>query len=396
MASLRADAGKYFYGRVRDGQGRLQEFSTGILQSPGGVYSVSNRKVAQEVSGLMEAHARDQINQAEFSQRLELAMSRVADGSELPSAASFIVRWVWEYGVTRRISRNRIWMVSKLADNLLEHLGAAAAKSLCEIKPGHFNSFILERRRRGYATMTVKLDLKLLRALGKAIAHQTGVDVAAELELEQESYEARAAYTETEVRQLLTHLQSLGEEEWQTLVLIIIYTGLRPGDAVRMRYGDFDLERGILKVQPGKTSRYSDGKLESKPLHRVLWQHLKVLAEKHPHTPDDFLCEILANRRQNSLSRTFRDLCQGAGIDTVRGSVVNRRGTFDRKTLYSLRHTLNVWLQAAGVPADVRRKELGHRSRATLRFYDHPEDPAVLATRRQLINRVPALMEGVN
>jgi integrase len=396
MASLRAEAGKYFYGRVRDGQGRLQEFSTGILQSPGGVYSVSNRKVAQEVSELMEAHARDQISQTEFSQRLELAMSRVADGKELPTAANFIVRWAWEYGVTRRISRNRIWMVSKLADNLLEHLGAAAAKPLSEIKPGHFNSFILERRRRGYATMTVKLEIKLLRALGKAIAHQTGENAAAELQLEQESYEARAAYTETEVRQLLTHLQSLGEEEWQTLVLMIIYTGLRPGDAARMRHGDFDLEKGILKVQPGKTSRYSDAKPESKPLHRVLWEYLKELAKKHPHTPDDFLCEILANRCQGVRAGKFRDLCQGAGIDMIREPVATRCGTFARKTLYSLRHTLNVWLQAAGVPAEVRRKELGHRSRATLRFYDHPEDPAVLAARRQMINRVPALAGGGN
>lgn len=396
MASLRAEAGKYFYGRVRDGQGRLQEFSTGILQSPGGVYSVSNRKVAQEVSELMEAHARDQINQAEFSQRLELAMSRVVDGRELPTAASFIVRWAWEYGITRRISRNRIWMVGKLADSLLEHLGAAAAKPLSGIKPGHFNTFILERRRRGYATLTVKLEIKLLRALGKAIVQETGVNPAAELQLEQESYETRAAYSETEVRQLLAHLQSLGEEEWQTLVLMIVYTGLRPGDAVRMRHGDFDLEKGILKVRPGKTSRYSDGKPESKPLHRVLWQHLKALAEKHPHAPADFLCEILANRRQSALSTSFRNLCEGAGIDTVRGSVVNRRGTFARKTLYSLRHTLNVWLQAAGVPAEVRRKELGHRSRGTLRFYDHPEDPAVLGARRQLINRVPALAGGGN
>ena len=102
MASLRAEAGKFFYGRVRDGQGRLQEFSTGILQSPGGVYSVSNRKVAQEVSELMEAHARDQISQTEFSQRLELAMSRVADGKELPTAENFIVRWAWEYGIAIR------------------------------------------------------------------------------------------------------------------------------------------------------------------------------------------------------------------------------------------------------------------------------------------------------
>ena len=46
--------------------------------------------------------------------------------------------------------------------------------------------------------------------------------------------------------------------------------------------------------------------------------------------------------------------------------------------------------------ADVRRKELGHRSRATLRFYDHPGDPAVLAARRQMINRVPALAGGGN
>jgi integrase len=42
-------------------------------------------------------------------------------------------------------------------------------------------------------------------------------------------------------------------ELWRTLILIMLYTGLRPGDAAHLRYQDFTLEKRVINMPYNKT-----------------------------------------------------------------------------------------------------------------------------------------------
>jgi integrase len=236
----------------------------------------------------------------------------------------------------------------------------------------------------------------ILKSMASDLGIVTGVNIAEELEYEQESVETRAPFTRQEVQTLLAHLKQAGAEcwEWETYLLVLLYTGVRPTDGARLRFADLDLAQGNVRFKPSKTERFTPGEFHIIALHRQLWKQLKSLFSTRPHTATDFICPDLANRQQSSLSKEFRKHCEAAGIDMRRENANHRRGTFTRKTLYSFRHTFNTWLEAAGVSADERRRELGHRNPGSLPSYGHDEDPGVLAARRKLINQLPDFTRG--
>jgi hypothetical protein len=76
-----------------------------------------------------------------------------------------------------------------------------------------------------------------------------------------------------------------------------------------------------------------------------------------------------------------------AGFVKAKGE--NRRSGFSQKTLYSFRHTSNVWFGAAGANDEEQKTELGDSTDQALKHYQHDTDPEVIAARRKKINLMP-------
>jgi integrase len=121
---------------------------------------------------------------------------------------------------------------------------------------------------------------------------------------------------------------------YQTLLLILYCTGLRFGEALRLRMQDVDIGSGLLFIEQSK------GRARWVPFHRSLAQKLNIyLAARQVYAsarPVDYFL-IGANKRTlpvSTASETVRNLLRKAGLKPNRGRVGPRP--------YDLRHTFAV------------------------------------------------------
>jgi hypothetical protein len=111
------------------------------------------------------------------------------------------------------------------------------------------------------------------------------------------------------------------------------------------------------------------------------------------------LCFNLAHKVEKHLAQEFSRILKAAEVDIQKSKGENRRHEFSQKTLYSFRHTSNVWFGAAGANDEEQKTELGDSTDQALKHYQHDHDPEVIASRRKKINlmpRVPVTWESRN
>jgi integrase len=116
---------------------------------------------------------------------------------------------------------------------------------------------------------------------------------------------------------------------YRTLIGLIACTGLRPGEALRLRDGDFDAIAGTLRVPAVK---FSPGRVL--PLHpstvRALKRYQNQRRMHFPITTRFFVGPFGAPIETKGADRTFRYLVRGIPCNGARHNV----------RFYDLRHTL--------------------------------------------------------
>lgn len=142
------------------------------------------------------------------------------------------------------------------------------------------------------------------------------------------------------------------------LVVVLLYQGLRIGEAARLRLGDVDFREGSLRVL-GKGD-----KERIVPLHPRSAEALRRYLERwrgprRPREPRDPLWWTL---RGTPLTR-------GAAQKAVKRHLV-RAGLW-RASAHKLRHTFGTRLADAGVDLLLIRDLMGHASVATTQVYTH-------------------------
>jgi integrase len=164
-------------------------------------------------------------------------------------------------------------------------------------------------------------------------------------------------FSTEEVRQLLYLTGKLGGHPfrkimYRTLILVLYCTGLRFGEALRLRLQDLDIAAGTLFILPSK------GRSRWVPYHRSLGRELtRYLVARRAFAPagsDDRLFVGVDRTRlpTTTASNTVRRLLRTAGLKPATGRVGPRP--------YDLRHTFAVhrltrWYRAgvdlhAGLP----------------------------------------------
>jgi len=182
----------------------------------------------------------------------------------------------------------------------------------------------------------------------------------------------------------------LRSQSFQTLLLLLYATGLRIGEALRLRLADVDLDQRTLFVAETKFFKarwvpFSASLGEQLHAYRTV-RDIAVMANH----PDDafFISSRMRPYSYFHVARTFQQLVQEAGIDTSE----SRRG---RARLHDLRHTFAVhcvlrWYREG---ADVQAKlpllatYLGHGSVLATHVYLHATT-AVLQEASQRFERV--------
>lgn len=169
------------------------------------------------------------------------------------------------------------------------------------------------------------------------------------------------AFTPDEVARLRAVGREVGHD-WETVMVIGLYTGLRLGDAVSLKWSDVDIAARMIRCEPSKTKKHRIA--VSIPLHAKLAAWLEAHRNGSEWvTPDRRVRVGAARFRDGDL--TFSQILERAKV--VKAS------ERDKLSFHCFRHTMVSRLAEAGVAQEVRMRLVGHTSTANHAIYTHDD-----------------------
>jgi integrase/recombinase XerD len=147
---------------------------------------------------------------------------------------------------------------------------------------------------------------------------------------------------------------SLDAQAFPAAVLLLISVGLRVGELVQLRPGDFDAESGALRVH-GKGRRERCVFVVDKRLREIMGRLARRVGAGALLAPDG------AGWSTQSVRRELRRFALAAGVEK-------------RVTPHMLRHTCATLLLEDGVDLRFLQRLLGHENIATTAIYAHVGD----------------------
>jgi integrase len=196
-------------------------------------------------------------------------------------------------------------------------------------------------------------------------------------------------------KKLLVMVRDAGfepSEEWRGLILVAAFTGLRLGDAARLRWSSVDLEEKRITLIPSKTQKK---KREVRiPIQPDLLAYLLAapVADDFPGAPVFQKLSKTRTQSRDGLSSQFVGIMAKANVDrgkASRDSEEDRgkgRITYERG-FHFLRHTFTTWLRSAGVSEEDRMALTGHSTRDSHAIYSHADEAAL----RDAIDKLPSI-----
>ena len=211
----------------------------------------------------------------------------------------------------------------------------------------------------------------VLREIFQVLALKAGLedDPWEGVRLRPEDSHSRRELTTDELRRLLEAAAKVGQE-WHSLFLIGIYTGLRLGDCCRLDWSSVNIAQGVIQLIPQKTRRHHQ-RIVTIPIHSALagaiiprQQSGTLFGPVLPTISGLYTCMRWQVSQQ--LSRIFK----AAGVVTS-VKLEGRRTRAPEATFHSLRHSFVSFAANAGVPLHIVASIVGHESTAMTRHYYH-------------------------
>lgn len=184
---------------------------------------------------------------------------------------------------------------------------------------------------------------------------------------------------EDDARLLLTRLQD-EPIQWRALVAFDLFSGLRRGELVGLKWRDVDLDAQVLQVrqtfnyQPGYGA-YEDTTKSHASRRPMKISRAAVMLLREYKEWQDAQRELLGDAWEDTEGRVFTT---DVGRTLRPGRVTNWVSDFIRRcgipdaTLHSLRHTYASLLISDGVPVTVISHQLGHsQTSTTTNIYAH-------------------------
>jgi integrase/recombinase XerD len=259
------------------------------------------------------------------------------------------------------------------ASDLRDYAGFLAGRDLCPRQPDTLVAYAEHlRTERAAAPRTLRRRMACLRGFYRDLVRSGAIERSPFVGLEMQLPRPRSlprTLTRAETRRLADaawercHKATLESCAFPAAVLLLISVGLRVGELVQLRAGDFDAESGALRVR-GKGRRERCVFVVDRRL-RMLMAQLAV----RPGTRGLFAPAGEISSTQ-SARRALRRFAEAARV----GRPV---------TPHMLRHTCATLLLEDGVDLRFLQRLLGHENIATTAIYAHVGDAAL---RRALEN----------
>ena len=264
-------------------------------------------------------------------------------------------------------------------DLFLKYLGTRAGKPLTTLQPKQIEDFKAHLAKR-VAPSTINKSIKVLKAsFNNAVAkRQLEFSPAEHIESIEVEDCNRRPFTNGELKMIL---QAAGTE-WQTMILVAFYTGLRLRDCANLTWLNIELHAGTINVLTEKTKRR-----QVLPLAEPLSRHLQTLAGDNPNAP---ICPNLHGKNASWLSKQFYDVMVKAKLAEERDHQSKGKGRDAKReksqiSFHSLRYNTTSALKSSGVSDSVAMDIVGHETVSVSRNYTKIDEEA----KRAAINKLP-------
>ena len=276
MASIfRRTRSPFWFCSYRSGDGRWLKKST----------KQTDRRKAMEF-----CHKLEDAERAALARTLTTAQARKLFNEVLERVGdepldNFTVEgWLWEWVATKRAARGQKTgeRYEKPIKDFLAHLGSRANLPLRAVTPKDVRSFRDAERALGKSPVTANMAHKTVAAaLGAAVRMgyiATNPALAVDRLSTHEERAQKETFTPEEIAKLL---QAAPSNDWRGVILLGAFAGMRLGDALRLKWGNVDLQCGAITFTPSKTARL--GKKLALPIH----PEIEAFLLKHPAGASD-------------------------------------------------------------------------------------------------------------
>lgn len=182
--------------------------------------------------------------------------------------------------------------------------------------------------------------------------------------------------TETSFAALFTECAKSKNKALLPLVRLMLNTGMRPSEACLLRWGQVDLNSGIIDLTETKTEP------RMVPLSDEAQEMLEAMStDSHESRCLLFMTEEEAAKPKppRFFRRSFEQACIRAGLNKPMKRDVSKKAAADlveeeapRVTLYTLRHSAATYLLENGVDIRLVAAILGHKNISQTMRYTHP------------------------
>lgn len=356
------------------------------------------RKTARLNGKKYEATGKTEL---EAMTKLAEKMAAARRGEEAVSASMTVNAWYKEwkaaYKDPKDLTKKSLGMYDEKYNGYIKP--AIGSMKLKDVKDIH-----LQRILNGQAGKSRSHVEKLRRVMREMFSRARksrliAYDPSEDLELPQASDRSHRALTDAE-RDLL--LQVCRENDFGLWFVLLLYTGMRPGEAAALNWADIDFQANVIHIHAALESGSSTIKgpktragVRDLPIHAQLLPWL-LKAKGEPFSP---VFPTASGGRQNSgsMARLWR-ACKRA-MDIKLGAEVYRNQVIESKvapdlTPYCLRHTFATDCARAEVPLETVRWFLGHEDiSTTANIYQH-RDASALRHGMELLDGTAAKKEA--
>lgn len=267
--------------------------------------------------------------------------------AELTTFEDLAALYLQDYQINGRKTPNR---AKQLTTRLRESFGRFRA---CRITSEQIRSYIARRQAEGMANGTINRELGALKRMFRLGSQQTPPLVVSTPHIPylQEHNVRQGFFTEEEYKLLRAALP----DHVKVPLIIGYWTGMRAGEIVMLRWEQIDLERGLLRLEPG-TTKNNQGRLIPlvKEVTEALWQWKHQTLLRYPYCP--WVCHFRGERLQRVPKTVWQKVCEQVGL----------KG----KLFHDLRRTAVRNMVRAGISERVAMAISGHKTRSVFDRYN--------------------------
>jgi integrase len=260
--------------------------------------------------------------------------------------------------------RKTLGRAQELTDRLRESFGRFRAG---RITSDHIRSYIVRRQSEGMANGTINRELAALKRMFRLAGQQTPPLVISTPHLPhlQENNVRQGFFTEEEYKLLGAALP----DHVKVPLIIGYWTGMRAGEIVMLRWEQIDLERGLLRLEPG-TTKNNQGRVVPlvQEVTELLWQWKQRTLVRYPAC--SWICHFRGKRLERVPKKVWQQTCERVGL----------KG----RLFHDLRRTAVRNMVRSGISEMVAMQISGHKTRSVFDRYDIVSEQDLLLAARKM------------